>query len=111
MLTVAKGKGSFVNISTFGAKEPSLDFPISSALRSALSSYCKLYAKQYGAHNIRMNNILPGFIDSYPADEETINSIPMLRQGTVEEVAKLAYFLSTDDSSYITGQDFLIDGG
>ncbi len=105
------GGGSIVNISTFGAKEPSLQFPISSVMRAALSSYSKLYAQRYASKSIRMNNILPGFINSYPADKEIVNQIPMLRQGTPEEVAELALFLASEKSSYITGQDFLIDGG
>ena len=105
------GGGSFINISTFGAKQPSLNFPISSVARTALSAFTKLFATKYGAFGIRMNNILPGFIDSYKADQETINQIPMLRQGTPEEVAELALFLASDKSEYITGQDFLIDGG
>ncbi len=103
--------GSIVNISTFGAKEPSLSFPISSVARTALSAFTKLFATRYGDAGIRMNNILPGFIDSYPADQEIINQIPMLRQGTPDEVAELALFLASDKSEYITGQDFLIDGG
>ncbi len=103
--------GSIVNISTFGAKEPSLNFPISSVARTALSSYTKLFSNEFGSSNIRMNNVLPGFINSYPADQETIDTIPMLRQGTPEEVAELVSFLVSEKSSYITGQDFLIDGG
>ena len=103
--------GSIINISTFGAQEPSLRFPISSVARAALSSFTKLFATKYGPANIRMNNVLPGFISSYPADEETIKEIPLLRQGTPEEVAELVAFLAGDKSEYITGQDFLIDGG
>jgi NAD(P)-dependent dehydrogenase (short-subunit alcohol dehydrogenase family) len=106
-----QGKGSIVNISTFAAKEPNLSFPVSSVMRSALSSYTKLFAKEYGADGIRMNNVLPGYIDSYPADHQTIQNIPLLRQGKPEEVAELVRFLSMDISSYITGQDFTIDGG
>lgn len=106
-----QGGGSIVNISTFAAKEPSLTFPISSVMRSALSSYSKLFSKEYGADKIRMNNILPGYIDSYPADLKTIEEIPLLRQGTPEEVATLARFLALDTASYVTGQDFVIDGG
>ncbi len=106
-----KTGGSIVNLSTFSAKEPSLDFPVSSVMRSALSAYTKLFSREFGGNNIRMNNILPGYIDSYKADEETINQIPLLRQGTPEEVAELALFLASEKSSYITGQDFLIDGG
>ncbi len=103
--------GSIINISTFGAKEPSLSFPISSVARTALSAFTKLFSNRYAETEIRMNNILPGFIDSYPADKEIINKIPMLRQGTPAEVAELALFLASDKSEYITGQDFLIDGG
>lgn len=112
-LTVPKmtDGGSFVNISTFGAKEPSLNFPISSVARTALSSFTKLFSNEYSTKDIRMNNVLPGFINSYPADRKTIDQIPMLRQGTPEEVAELVLFLASDKSSYITGQDFLIDGG
>ncbi|WP_436517436.1 SDR family oxidoreductase [Ekhidna sp. To15] len=103
--------GSIINISTFGAKEPSLSFPVSSVVRTALSAYTKLFATKYGSSKLRMNNILPGFIDSYPADQKIINQIPMLRQGTPAEVAELTLFLASDKSEYITGQDFLIDGG
>ncbi len=105
------GSGSFVNISTFGAKEPSAAFPVSSVMRTALGSFTKLYATEFGRFNIRMNSILPGFIDSYPATDETIKTIPLFRQGTPEEVAELALFLASGKSSYITGQNFLIDGG
>lgn len=103
--------GSIINISTFGAKEPSLGFPISSVARTALSAFVKLFATKYGESKIRMNNVLPGFINSYPADQKVIDQIPMLRQGTPNEVAELALFLASDKSEYITGQDFLIDGG
>jgi NAD(P)-dependent dehydrogenase (short-subunit alcohol dehydrogenase family) len=103
--------GSIVNISTFAAKEPALDFPVSSVMRAALSSYSKLVSKEYGDSGIRINNVLPGYIDSYPADQKTISKIPLLRQGTTEEVASLVRFLVSTESSYITGQDFLVDGG
>ncbi|MFY0688861.1 MAG: SDR family oxidoreductase [Cyclobacteriaceae bacterium] len=103
--------GAIVNISTFGAKEPSLKFPISSVMRAGLSSYTKLFTQEMASCNVRMNNILPGFINSYPADEQTINEIPMLRQGTPQEVADLTAYLVSDQSTYITGQDILIDGG
>ena len=103
--------GAIVNVSTFAAKQPSLTFPISSVARSALSSFLKLYANEYSAFGIRMNNVLPGFISSYPADEATINEIPMLRQGTPEEVAKTVAFLASQDAGYITGQEIVVDGG
>jgi len=106
-----QGGGAFVNISTFGALEPSLKFPISSSLRSAVASYTKLFADRYAAQNIRMNSILPGFINSYAADAETIESIPMQRVGTVEEIARTAAFLASDAAGYMTGQNIRVDGG
>lgn len=105
------GGGSIINISTFAAFEPSLVFPISSTLRAALGSYTKLFSDRYGKDNIRMNNVLPGFIDSYPVDGDTVAKIPLNRAGTVKEIANTVAFLASDDSTYITGQNIKIDGG
>ncbi len=103
--------GSIVNISTFAAFEPSLKFPVSSALRAALGSFAKLYADEYASSGIRMNNVLPGFIESYPVDDETVQEIPMGRAGKLEEVAKTVAFLLSDEAGYITGQNLRVDGG
>ncbi|MEM7050300.1 MAG: SDR family oxidoreductase [Acidobacteriota bacterium] len=103
--------GSIVNISTFGAVEPSLDFPLSSALRASVGAFAKLYADRYASAGVRMNNLLPGYIDSYEVDEETLREIPVGRPGSVREVAKTAAFLLTSDSAYITGQSLRVDGG
>lgn len=106
-----QGGGSIINISTFAAFEPSLAFPVSSALRAALGSYTKLYAERYAAEGIRMNNVLPGYIESYPISNEIQANIPMGRQGTVVEIAKTVAFLASTDASYITGQNIRVDGG
>jgi NAD(P)-dependent dehydrogenase (short-subunit alcohol dehydrogenase family) len=106
-----QGGGSIVNISTFSAFEPSLAFPVSSTLRAALGSFTKLYADAYAAYGIRMNNLLPGFIESYPVDDETLRRIPMARAGTLDEIAKTIAFLVSDDAGYITGQNLRVDGG
>ena len=103
--------GAIVNISTFSAFEPSPDFPLSSALRAALGSFTKLYADRYAAAGIRMNNLLPGFIDSYPEEERIVEQIPAGRFGRVEEIAKTAAFLLSNDAGYITGQNLRVDGG
>ena len=105
------GGGSIINISTFAAFEPSLKFPISSAMRAALGSYCKLYADEFGQDNIRMNNVLPGFIDSYPVDDELAATIPLKRAGGVDEIANTVAFLASEESAYITGQNIKVDGG
>jgi NAD(P)-dependent dehydrogenase (short-subunit alcohol dehydrogenase family) len=105
------GGGSIINISTYFAFEPSMAFPVSSTLRAALGSYCKLFADRYGDENIRMNNVLPGFINSYPVDGATVAKIPLKRAGTVEEIANTVAFLASEESGYITGQNIKVDGG
>ncbi len=107
----SQGGGAMVNISTYGAKEPTPGYPISSAIRAALSSFTKLYATRYAAAGIRMNNVLPGFIDSFPVDEATCAMIPMARAGRVDEIAETVAFLLSSGSGYITGQDILVEGG
>lgn len=104
-------KGAWVNISTFAAFEPSLDFPVSSSLRAALGSFTKLYADRYAADGIRMNSVLPGYIDSYPLQPQLVERIPMGRYGAVGEIARTVSFLLSDAAAYITGQNIRVDGG
>jgi NAD(P)-dependent dehydrogenase (short-subunit alcohol dehydrogenase family) len=105
------GSGSIVNISSFAAFEPEEKFSVSACIRAGLSSFTKLYADKYAKDGIRMNTILPGFIDSLPEKEENRLLIPMGRYGTVSEIAKTAAFLLSDDANYITGQSIRVDGG
>lgn len=107
----AQGGGAFVNISTYAAFEPEAAFPVSAALRAALAGFAKIFADEYAASNIRMNNILPGFIDSYPETDALRDRIPMRRFGKVSEIAKTARFLLSADAGYITGQNIRVDGG
>jgi NAD(P)-dependent dehydrogenase (short-subunit alcohol dehydrogenase family) len=108
---VEQADGAFVNVSTFAAFEPELDFPVSSSLRSGLASFVKLYANRYAEAGIRMNNILPGYMDNYPESDENLSRIPMKRYARVEEIAKTVRFLLSDDAGYITGQNIRADGG
>jgi NAD(P)-dependent dehydrogenase (short-subunit alcohol dehydrogenase family) len=80
-------------------------------MRAALASFTKIYADQYAEKGIRMNNVLPGFIDSLPETEERRQRIPMRRYGTTAEIAKTVRFLLSDDAGYITGQNIRVDGG
>jgi NAD(P)-dependent dehydrogenase (short-subunit alcohol dehydrogenase family) len=106
-----QGGGAIVNVSTVSAFEPSPAFPLSSSLRAALAGFTKLYADRYAAEGVRMNNVLAGYVESFEIDDETRGSIPMQRQGTLEEIAKTAAFLLSEDSGYITGQNIRVDGG
>lgn len=103
--------GSIVNISTYATFEPEAAFPTSGVFRSGLAAFSKLVADRYAAAGIRINNILPGFIDSLPEKEAFRARIPMGRYGHVEEIAEAAAFLASDKSSYITGQNLRVDGG
>ncbi len=102
--------GSIVNISAFGAENPSLDFPTSSVVRSALTSYTKLFSRRHGKYNIRMNNLLPGFVDSYSVTDEIRNNIALEREASVNEIANGVMFLLSEESKYITGQNLVMDG-
>jgi NAD(P)-dependent dehydrogenase (short-subunit alcohol dehydrogenase family) len=110
-IMVKQGAGAMVNISTYAVFEPESTFPVSGTLRAALASFTKIYSDQYASQGIRMNNLLPGFIDSLPETEERKKRIPMGRYGTVDEIAKTTRFLLSADASYITGQNIRVDGG
>ncbi|MBW9057400.1 SDR family oxidoreductase [Agrobacterium pusense] len=108
---VRQRAGAIVNISTAWAFEPSSMFPTSAVFRAGLASYTKIFADTYAADNVRMNNVLPGWIDSLPATEERRESVPMQRYGKSEEIAATVAFLASEGAGYITGQNIRVDGG
>ena len=111
-IMLAQKSGSIINISTFAAFEPDPVFPTSGVFRAGLAAYTKLYADKYAADNIRMNNVLPGFIDSLPEKEEWRQRIPMGRYGkSMQEIASVVAFLAGEGGGYITGQNIRVDGG
>lgn len=106
-----QGSGSIVNISTFATFEPDPDFPTSAVFRAGLAGYCKLFSSKHAAAGIRMNNVLPGFIDSLPEKPDRVARIPAGRYARVRELSEVIAFLVSDASSYMTGQNLRVDGG
>ncbi|MBN9336097.1 SDR family oxidoreductase [Devosia sp.] len=107
----AQKNGAIVNISTAWAFEPSAMFPTSAVGRAGLAAFTKLFADTYAPYNVRMNNVLPGWIDSLPGTEERAASVPLQRYGTSEEIAATIAFLASEGAAYITGQNLRVDGG
>ncbi len=110
-LMVAQKGGAIINISTAWAFEPSDMFPTSAVFRAGLAAYTKIFADTYAADNVRMNNVLPGWIDSLPATQQRREMVPMQRYGTSEEIAATVAFLASAGAGYITGQNLKVDGG
>jgi NAD(P)-dependent dehydrogenase (short-subunit alcohol dehydrogenase family) len=110
-IMVQQKAGAIVNISTAWAFEPSAMFPTSAVARAGLAAYTKIFADTYAADNVRMNNVLPGWIDSLPETEQRRESVPMGRYGTSEEIAATVAFLVSEGGGYITGQNIRVDGG
>ena len=103
--------GVVINISTFAAFEPDPVFPTSGVFRAGLAAYAKLFSDRYAPDNVRMNNVLPGFIDSLPEKEEFRRRVPLGRYGRTGEIAEVIAFLASDGAGYITGQNLRVDGG
>lgn len=103
--------GVIINISSAWTFEPTELFPTSAVFRAGLASFTKIYADTYAADNVRINNVLPGWIDSLPATEQRRDSVPLKRYGTSEEIAATIAFLASEGAAYITGQNIKVDGG
>ncbi len=108
---VEQKSGTIINISTAWAFEPSEMFPTSAVFRAGLAAYTKIFSDKYAPDNVRMNNVLPGWIDSLPATVQRREMVPMQRYGRSEEIAATVAFLASDGAGYITGQNLRVDGG
>ena len=106
-----QGGGAIINISTFAVFEPDPLFPTSGVFRAGLAAFTKLFADRYAGSNVRMNNVLPGFIDSLPETGERRERVPMGRYGRADEISSLIAFLASEAGGYITGQNIRVDGG
>lgn len=107
----AQGGGAIINISSAWTFEPSELFPTSAVFRAGLASFTKIFTDNYAPHNIRMNNVLPGWIDSLPATDARRSTVPLGRYGKADEIAATVAFLASEGAAYITGQNLRVDGG
>lgn len=107
----AQGGGAIVNISTAWVTQPSAMFPTSAAFRASLCTFVKIVADEYAGQGIRINSVLPGWIDSLPATDDRRDSVPMGRYGKAEEIAAAIAFFLSEGAGYITGQSIRVDGG
>jgi 3alpha(or 20beta)-hydroxysteroid dehydrogenase len=112
------GAGSIVNISSIVAGKGIVGNMAYTAAKAAIVGMGKVAALELVGDNIRVNTILPGMIrtpmvEEVPAERlaEFNAGIPMKRMATTTEVSNLAVYLASDESSYSTGSDFVVDGG
>ena len=110
--------GRIINISSISGLMGNPGQVNYSSSKSALNGFTKSLAKEIGSRNITVNNVAPGFIDTdmtafidEEAKENIVETIPLKRFGTVNDVSELVYFLSSNNASYITGQTISVDGG
>ena len=113
-----KRKGCIINISSIIGTEGAAGQSAYSASKAAIIGFSKSLSKELARVNIKVNVIAPGFIEtemtnkySNEQQEAILSTIGMRRKGTPKDVSKLALFLASDDSNYITGQVIGIDGG
>lgn len=109
------GGGSIVNISSNSAFSGHYD-PAYTASKWGLRGLTRSAAMEYAARGIRVNAVCPGLVvtalnAASPHLQPMIGMTPMGRSGTPEEIAELVLFLASDRSAFITGEDFVIDGG
>ena len=113
--------GGIVNIASIAGHDGSSEYPSYAASKGAILSYTKSLAMKHGKDGIRINSISPGVIHTAMSYVETpnfddyipelIQMHPLRRLGTPEDIAKVAVFLLSDNASFVTGQDLIVDGG
>ena len=112
---IEQDSGSIVNISSVAGLEATFASMAYGATKWAVRGMSKIAALELGRHNVRVNSIHPGLINTDMTSEfdkdRMVRAIPLGREADASEVAAVALFLASDDSSYCSGQEFTVDGG
>jgi 3-oxoacyl-[acyl-carrier protein] reductase len=116
-----KSGGNVINISSVVSDNPPPNTVIYSATKGALDTVTKVLAKELGARNIRVNTIAPGGVDTEGTrrvgivgsdfEAQMVASTPLGRMGQPEDIAKIAVFLASSESAWVTGHRLSAAGG
>lgn len=125
----ALGYGRIINIISTSVKTPLPNLGVSNTIRAAVASWAKTLSNEVGQFNITVNNVLPGLtrtarfkslvegtsasqdITAETVENDFINSIPLRRIGTAEEIGNVIAFLASPAAAYVSGTSILVDGG
>jgi len=119
-LMTARGGGSAIFVSSIGGFQPIPMLGPYSVSKTALLGLTKALAAECAADNIRVNCLAPGIVktkfasaltENDDVSEKILESVPLRRFGTPQEMGGICSFLASEDSSYITGENFLVAGG
>jgi dehydrogenase/reductase SDR family protein 4 len=117
---IERGGGSIINISSIAGLEPQGDGLLYSFTKAGLIMLTRSWAREFGPHGVRVNAIAPGLIQTdfseyFWKDEARRRQIearqPIARIGQPDEIGHMALYLASQESSYVTGQVFVVDGG
>ncbi|MED4958741.1 SDR family NAD(P)-dependent oxidoreductase [Paenibacillus macerans] len=114
---IARGRGNIINMGSMGGKDGAAIQTVYCASKAAVIQLTKVMAKELGPHNIRVNSLCPGIIqtdignDAPMSADSWLVKTPLGRLGDPEDVAGVAYFLASDDAKYMTGQAINVTGG